>query len=70
MNTSNAAICFVVSSLLAYVKRATGSWALLLSTPVAIRAVAALLYLRYCSIKPARTHLPPEYQKEAFVAAR
>ena len=64
MNTSNAAICFVVSSLLAYIKRATGSWVLLLSAPVGIRAVAALAYLRYSSVKPARTHLGPEFQNE------
>eukprot|EP01046_Picozoa_sp_COSAG06_P008430 COSAG06_NODE_427_length_15900_cov_371.736519_2_plen_121_part_00 len=64
MNTSNAAICFVVSSLLAYIKRATGSWVLLLSAPVAIRAVAAVAYLRYSSVKPARTHLPREFQND------
>ena len=100
MNTSNAAICFVVSSALAAIKRRTGSckppvaelsyylfidssgcwqshlnsivtvwlvWAgsLMLGAPVAIRLVAAVAYLRYSSVKPARTHLPREFQNDS-----
>eukprot|EP01045_Picozoa_sp_COSAG04_P017099 COSAG04_NODE_1487_length_6557_cov_25.169402_2_plen_38_part_00 len=37
----------------------------MLGAPVAIRLVAAVAYLRYSSVKPARTHLPPEFQNDS-----
>ena len=65
MNTSNALICFVISSGLAALKRATGSWALLLAAPVGIRLLAGLAYLRFGSVRSARSHLPPSFHNDA-----
>jgi hypothetical protein len=37
----------------------------MLAAPVAIRVVAAVAYLRWASVKPARSHLPAEFQNDA-----
>ena len=55
---------FVFATLLAWLKRRTGSWALLFGGPIVMRLCAAVLWQHHVSVTPAREHVLAVRQRQ------